>query len=564
VNEHEVESVLRSWYRVEVSDEVIASAALQRRVRAIEAAGPSRFRAGDRRLLMVAAALVISTVLLAMIAAFGSGLLRLPVALIPSPVPPTPTAPPTASAPPTPSAAPTSAAGGTLTAMADPLGGSCSARLPDGVALQLVIEPAGSSGSPNAQMVVVMDDGTVLTGQRGQVRFDEGLRQRRLSAAGVKALERVVTEAQLPNCQQVPLESSNANYSLAARADGVELAVSYSPGLSFRQSSDEELDKIDLLAERLLNLDAWLDSASWTDLNWRQFLPDSWRLMVVLGYEPFDGCKTGPSLSPSDLAACAPWVRNVSLPDGTPLLAFGAYYPREMYPEGGYRSDYRCEVISDQVAANIVEAFHLGQPLEAGIYSRYWDTGSSLMNDNEAFGDVTIELMGLLPGDAGCEPYRPLAEPTGSPPADLAPSIDPCTVIEGSLEPSALRRVRANATPDGRGWWTSCWSWDEAGDFEVFVRGRATSGADGASWATTAFGAGVESVELLGRAVFWNDCFRPQSAGEHIPELNASPCSPAAAVVSPPHLVVFRWNGDHTRAEFGAILEGALREGLIP
>lgn len=64
----------------------------------------------------------------------------------------------------------------------------------------------------------------------------------------------------------------------------------------------------------------------------------------------------------------------------------------------------------------------------------------------------------------------------------------------------------------------------------------------------------MDEEEIAGRTAYWNDCFDADAQ-----------CTPAAAISSEPHLMVFTWRRPvESREMFRAMLERAIEAELIP
>lgn len=447
---------------------------------------------------------------------------------------------------PAPSGSPnTTAQVGTLTAMDDPLANYCGQPLSADVAVQFVVRT--SQPSFDETILLVLPDGTVLSGKRSDLQFDAGMQQRRLTDAGLERVADLVFAADLPDCQPVTFGTENEDGSLVARKGTDEISAWFGSAstLQVRRTSAAEGAAMTHLAEQLQNLDDTLDASSWRDVAWQPYLPDDWKLTIGLATEEAAEC----GLNAPPTSAPVPSTRlrcpaDEKLPTGTPLLNFGTLYPAITLSSGGYQTAYRCGFIDATLAAAVPEA--LG--LEPSLYGRY----GRLLQPPDA-ERLSVLLTAQLPGDRGCEGPEPPA-PIGAPPSDLAPAVDACALITGAIEGAgtgAKDQIVAS-TDGGAGWWSGCYAEVAQGNIQIAVRGRRTTAADGASYASSLLGAGVTSERLSGRTIYWNDCFGADSG-----------CNPAVVIESEPHLIVISWLGQN-REDFRAMLEAAAENGVLP
>jgi hypothetical protein len=448
---------------------------------------------------------------------------------------------------PTDSPSPTAAVG-TLTAMDDPIDNYCGESGNDGLPVQLVVRTFDPTHDET--LVLISPDGTVLSGKRSDLTFDGGMQQRRLTQAGLERVTDLVFSAGLPDCQPVAFEAGFEDGWLIARRGTERISVWFGDRGTrlMRRNSATEVAAMARLVGQLKNLDDILDPSNWRDPAWESYLPDEWKLMVLLQPDPPDRC--GLDLPPTAApvpSACLRWASDLKLATGLPLLSFGTLYPA-ISQDSGYATGYRCGVIARPLADAVPDALAL-EPGFDGPYTRMW------MNEGES---MSAWLTAHLPTDRGCE--RPEGgalgqagpTPSAAPPSDLAPPIDACAVITGAIPGAGTGRGRIEGwTAGGDGWWASCYAEVSPGDVEVLVRGRVTTAADAASYAVSLFGEGVTSESLAGRTVYWNDCF------------DADNCTPAAAIVSEPHLIVVAWIGQN-REDFRAMLETAVQVGVFP
>ncbi len=528
----EVEDIVRQSY-VDELDTVPMPPNLLSRVVSIPDAAARRSAPDIRRFTLIAAVAILSTVALGLALSMGGAL-------------PHPAITTDASRSPAHSVLETPGpASGSLTAVAEPLDGGCG-PLPDGVALQFETSAHQPTGADRQTIVRAFDDGTVLSGDRASVRFGEGLHVRRLYESGLAAVAKMISAAELPACQAFPYGPGDGG-SLTARMGGANVAISYGGSKAQRvnKASEGELLAIYQLVQRLQDLDGSLPPSSWRDAGWQSYLPDQWRLSMTVDPVSFGGCGLvgEPTSSPLPTGCLSDWADDIVMPDGTPLLSFGTLYPGRRWDSGGYTAPSRCGVVDHTVAEEIANTLGL-KPGDQGPYDRVWS------NRGE---ELRVSLVGMLPGDEGCESYVLAPETPGSAPEDVLTDVDTCAVISDGIEADHLDRMLGGYLIGGPGWWKGCVAEESKGDFHVYARGRPTSAADGASYASSLFGDGTESEQIAGRTIFWNSCF------------GAFPdCTAAAAVVSEPHLVVFSWLGDPTKDDLRAILARVFEQQLIP
>jgi hypothetical protein len=427
---------------------------------------------------------------------------------------------------------------GTLTAMNDPLDNYCGQPRNVDLPVEFVVR----TYQPwfDETVLLVLPDGTVLSGKRSDLQFGAGMQQRRLTDAGLDDVTDLVFAADLPDCQRVIFGTENGW--LAARRGTDQVTALFGSDSGVRRSSAAERAAMADLAEHLMNLDDTLDPSSWRDGDWQPYIPDEWKLTI--GLMPDEAAECGLDAAPTSgpvPSTCLPWATDTKLPTGTPLLNFGTLY-----------GAYRCGLIDATQAAAIVEALGLepgfGEPPPGlgGPYERRWE------QDGEA---LSASVTAQLPIDHGCGSTESPAPP-GPPPSDLAPAVDACALITETIEGAgtgAKDQIEAS-TAGGAGWWSGCYAEVEVAQssIQVAVRGRRTTAADGASYASSLLGAGVTSERLSGRTVYWNDCFEADSG-----------CIPAVAIESEPHLIVIIWPGQN-REDFRAMLEAAAAKGVLP
>jgi hypothetical protein len=518
---------LRQFLALQATDTAGAPSAAEMATRlSARAKTANPFGLSPQLIWIVLAALLMAAIAGAAVAA--ALLLRNDQAILPAPtLSPSPTAP-----------------AGTLTAMDDPLLNYCGSYPKADLPVQFVVRT--SQPSFDETILLVLPDGTVLSGKRSDLRFGAGMQQRRLTDAGLDDVTDLVFAADLPDCQEVTFGTENEDGWLVARTGTDQVTALFgSNGLRIRQISAAEAFAMADLAEQLLNLDDTLDPSSWRDAAWQPYLPDDWKLTIGLATEEAAEC----GLNAPPTSAPVPSTRlrcpaDEKLPTGRPLLNFGTLYPAIALRLGGYQTAYRCGFIDATLAAAVPEA--LG--LEPGLYGQY---GRLLQPPDPE--RLSVFLTAQLPGDRGCEGPEPPA-PIGAPPSDLAPAVDACALITGAIEGAgtgAKDQIVAS-TDGGAGWWSGCYAEVAQGNIQIAVRGRRTTAADGASYASSLLGAGVTSARLSGRTIYWNDCFGADSG-----------CNPAVVIESEPHLIVISGLGQN-REDFRAMLEAAAENGVLP
>ena len=341
--------------------------------------------------------------------------------------------------------------------------------------------------------VVVMPNGMVLSGLRSELTFDQGVRQRRLTEDGLDRLAAMVDAAIIEHCQPVANDNPDVSGSLSARTED-EPVVAWFGGMPLsdvRRRSPVEISSIATLFERLRDLDAALGPSSWRDEARPPYVPEQWKLTVRLvpnGSDLRRGVGCHRAASRWHAATVVRQMRPCRSRAGRDAARFPGPTASEGFFGGGYERTF---------------------------------TGF----ESEA---MTVRLTGVLPGDPGCEQTK-RSKPS-EPPPDLAPEIDACDLLRDVVPDMPNDNVGVGFLPmrgGGEGWWTGCIAWPDPGDLGLYIRGQETCQRSTQLLTSPPCSARLSRPSRYSAELFyWNDCFSDESD-----------CTPAAAVVSEPHLV---------------------------
>ncbi len=490
MTDHDFEQRLRDWFRDEVDPTQAAPIALRHGLTAIASqARPGTF--GSRRWMLLAAAALIA-MLVAGIAAVGSGLIRLPTRL-PAPI-----------------------------AL-----GECRPTLVDELVLAVWRERSGET--------YVYRDGRVIASgwvtDSSGAPVDKVLRQRRLTPEGVADLLASAIDPGLNGCRDVPIDGAD---DLHVTVRDVRSVNEFHTGhglYSVAQADPETTTAAAALYQRLLDRDLGMGADQWADSAWSVYLPDRYVVTVTL---------------PAGVAAPAtgPWT--TALPDGSTPMTFGAVMPdADPYV-------VRCGLLDAGDVGAFIDAFprSAGQSTNGaasgfpngGFFVPFWD-----LDDYSA-----LEARAALPHERSCADLypTPAEEPITSDPALAA--VDVCGLLDGGAMPDENGQQHRSSLGDRQAW-TDHDSGGSDCDFAAFELGifyrielrlQATTAAEAEELVQGDFGVGAyREIEIAGQTTYLDAC-----------AYLALPCEPAIAISSDPYFLMIRGTRQPTAEETEEVL----------
>ncbi len=488
MTDHDFEQRLRTWFHDEVDQTEAAPIALRHGLSAIASRGRLETFDSRRWVLLAAAALI--TMLLAGVAAVGSGLIREPA--------------------PRPAAIPLD---------------DCQPTLADGLVLAVWRDRSGET--------FVYGDGRVLasgwvTGSTG-TPVDKIVRQRQLTPDGVADLLASAVDPGLRGCRDVPIDGAD-DLHVTVRDGGSVNEFHTGYGLFSAARADQATTTAAAaLYQRLKDRDLGMGADEWADGAWTEYRPDRYVMTVRL---------------PVDLAAptTGSWTRH--LPDGSTPMTFGAVMP----DDPAYIM--RCGFLDVTDARAFSHAFpqtfsgavngKAGPFPNGGFFVPFWD-----LDDYSS-----LEVRAALPHERSCADVFPSpAEPVRAEPALAA--IDVCGLLEGGSMPDE-KGQQPSGSIVSRAWLhddhdeSSCdfFDSDRSTFYRAELRLQATTAAEAEQLVRGDFGVGgYRELESAGQQTYLNAC-----------AYAALPCEPAIVISAEPYYLQIRGTRQPTAEETEAVL----------